>query len=112
MMREKAMVAKRSSDVDAHVGRRVRERRNALGLSQEKLGNALGISFQQVQKYEIGINRVAASRLWEMAKALEVDVRYFFEGIERRARRPRKAKPRKSPTAAKTKQTRPRKRRR
>ena len=92
---------KRFGKVDAHVGRRVRERRLALGLSQDKLGNALGISFQQVQKYEVGTNRVAAGRLWDMAKILEVDVGYFFEGIERRAKRPRKAKPRKSPTAAK-----------
>ncbi len=97
----------RSSEVDGHVGRRVRERRKELGMSQEKLGNALGISFHQVQKYEIGIDRVAAGRLWDMASVLEVDVGYFFEGIERRATR--KAKSRNSP--AKTKRTRPRKRR-
>ncbi len=104
------MVAtKRFGDVDDHVGRRVRERRLSLSMSQGKLGNALGISFQQVQKYEIGLNRVAAGRLWDMAKALEVDVGYFFEGIERRAKR--KAKPRKSTTAAKGKRTNPRKRR-
>ncbi len=98
-----------SSKVDYHVGRRVRERRNALGMSQEKLAAALGISFQQVQKYEIGMNRVAAGRLWDIANALEVDIGYFFESIERRAKR--KAKPRKSPTAAKAKRTKPRKRR-
>ncbi len=69
----------------------------------------LGISFQQVQKYEIGTNRVAASRLWDIAKALEVDVGYFFEGIKKRAKR--KAKPRKSTTAAKAKRAKPRKRR-
>ena len=103
------MVTKRSSKVEAHVGRRVRERRNALGMSQEKLADALGISFQQVQKYEIGINRVAASRLWDIAKALEVDVGYFFEGIKKRAKR--KAKPRKRATAAKAKRAKPRKRR-
>ena len=103
------MVVKRSSDVDAHVGRRVRERRKEIGLSQGKLGSAIGIIFQQIQKYEIGLNRVAAGRLWDMAKALEVDVGYFFEGIERRAKR--KAKPRKSTTAAKAKRTNPRKRR-
>ncbi len=69
-------------------------------MTQAKLGNALGISFQQVQKYEIGLNRVAASRLWDMARILEVDqVGYFFEGIQKRAKR--KAKPRKSPTATK-----------
>ncbi len=101
------MVAKRSSDVDAHVGRRIRERRREIGMSQGKLGSALGITFQQIQKYEIGLNRVAAGRLWDMANILEVDVGYFFEGIKKRAKR--KAKPRKSTTAAK--RTRPRKRR-
>ena len=104
-------VATRSSKVDGHVGRRVRERRREIGMSQTKLADALGISFQQVQKYEIGGNRVAASRLWDMAKALEVDVEYFFEGIQKRAKRSRKAKPRKSPTAGKAKRTKPRKRR-
>ncbi len=100
---------KRFGKVDDHVGRRVRERRREIGISQDKLGNALGISFQQIQKYEVGTNRVAAGRLWDIARILEVDVGYFFEGIERRAKR--KAKPRKSPTAAKTKPTKPRKRR-
>ncbi len=102
------MAGKRSSKVDAHVGRRVRERRREIGMSHAKLGNALGISFQQVQKYEIGLNRVAAGRLWDIARILEVDqVGYFFEGIQKRAKR--KAKPRKSPTAAK--RIKPRKRR-
>ncbi len=103
------MAAIRSSDVDHHVRKRIRERRREIGMSQEKLGKALGVSFQQVQKYEIGINRVSASRLWDMARVLEVDVGHFFEGIERSAKR--KAKPRKSPTAAKAKRTKPRKRR-
>ncbi len=102
-------VAKRSRKVDGHVGRRVRERRREIGISQEKLADAIGIAFQQVQKYEIGINRVAASRLWDIARILEVDVAYFFEGIQKRAKR--KAKPRKSPTATKAKRTKPRKRR-
>ena len=74
------MVAKRSSDVDGHVGRRIRQRRNALVMSQDKLGNALGISFQQIQKYEVGTNRVAAGRLWNIAVALDVEVAYFFPG--------------------------------
>ncbi len=103
------MVVKRFGKVDGHVGRRIRERRREIGMSQAKLGNALGVTFQQVQKYEVGVNRVAAGRLWDMAKALEVDVTYFFESIERRVKR--KAKPRKSPTAAKAKSTKPRKRR-
>ena len=103
------MVAKRFGGVDDHVGKRVRERRREIGLSQTKFAGALGISYQQIQKYEAGTNRVAAGRLWGMAKVLAVDVGYFFEGIERRAKR--KAKPRKSPTAAKAKRTKPRKRR-
>ncbi len=98
----------RSSEVDGHVGRRVRERRREIGVSQDKLGNALGVSFQQVQKYEVGTHRVAASRLWDIARILEVDqVGYFFEGIQKRAKR----KARKSPTATKAKRTKPRKRR-
>ena len=100
-------MAKRSSEVDAHVGQRVHERRREIGMSQAKLGNVLGVSFQQIQKYEVGTNRVAAGRLWDMANILEVDVGYFFEGIQKRAKR--KAKSRKSPTAAK--RTKPRKRR-
>ena len=103
------MAGTRSSKVDHHVGRRVRERRLALGMSQEKLADAIGIAFQQIQKYEVGTNRVAASRLWDIARILEVDVGYFFEGIQKRAKR--KAKPRKSSTAAKAKRTKPRMRR-
>ncbi len=95
------------SDVDDHVGRRVRERRREIGMYQGKLGNALGVTYQQVQKYEAGTYRVAAGRLWDVANILEVDVGYFFEGIEKRAKR--KAKPRKSSTKAK--RTKPRKRR-
>ena len=98
---------KRFGEVDAHVGRRVRERRLSLGMTQAKLGDALGVSMQQVQKYEAGTNRVAAGRLWNMANILEVDVGYFFEGIQKRAKR--KARPRKSP--AKAKRTKPRMRR-
>ncbi len=90
-----------SSKVDHHVGRRIRERRNALRMSQEKLGNTLGIAYQQVQKYEVGINRVAAGRLWDIAKALDVDISYFFEGIQKRAGRVRKPSARR-PAGAKT----------
>ncbi len=94
------MVVKRFGEVDAHVGRRVRERRREIGMSQGKLGNALGVTYQQVQKYEVGTDRVMASRLWDIAKLLEVDhVGYFFEGIQKRAKR--KAKPRKRSTATK-----------
>lgn len=68
--------------IDVHVGRRVREARAASGLSQEKLANTLGISFQQVQKYEKGTNRIGSSRLWAIANALGVPVSFFFEGME------------------------------
>jgi transcriptional regulator with XRE-family HTH domain len=67
--------------VDAHVGQRLRARRTLLGWSQERLGDAVGLTFQQVQKYERGTNRISASRLWDMAQALDVDIAYFFEGL-------------------------------
>ena len=67
--------------VDAHVGGRIRDRRTSLGLTQEHLANALNISYQQVQKYETGANRVSAGRLYEVAKILQSDVSYFFEGL-------------------------------
>jgi len=68
--------------VDVHVGKRVRHRRWMVGMTQQQLGEAVGIKFQQIQKYETGMNRVSASRLWDIATALDVDVRFFFEGIE------------------------------
>lgn len=67
--------------VDKHVGSRVRMRRVLMGLSQEKLGEALGLTFQQVQKYEKGTNRIGASRLQEIAKTLQVPPSFFFEGL-------------------------------
>jgi transcriptional regulator with XRE-family HTH domain len=66
--------------IDVHVGSRVRTRRLALGISQEKLGTALGITFQQVQKYEKGTNRIGASRLQHVSGILQVPIAYFFEG--------------------------------
>ena len=66
--------------VDKHVGRRVRMRRKMLGMSQEKLGDVLGITFQQVQKYENGKNRISASRLQHISQILQVPVPFFFEG--------------------------------
>jgi len=65
--------------VDIHVGSRIRMRRTLLGLSQEKLGDALGLTFQQVQKYERGANRVGSSRLYEISRILDVPVSFFFE---------------------------------
>jgi transcriptional regulator with XRE-family HTH domain len=66
--------------IDLHVGTRVRSRRLLVGLSQEKLGDALGVTFQQVQKYEKGSNRIGASRLQQASKILGVPVNFFFEG--------------------------------
>ena len=68
--------------VDVHVGLRVRGRRKQLGLSQERLAEGLGLTFQQIQKYERGANRISASKLFEIAKLLEVSVAYFFEGVD------------------------------
>ena len=65
--------------VDVHVGSRVRLRRTLLGMSQEKLGEAIGLTFQQVQKYERGANRVGASRLFDLSRVLDVPVGFFFE---------------------------------
>jgi len=67
--------------VDIHVGRRIAEKRLALGYNQSDLGRALGLTFQQVQKYEKGTNRVSASKLWLIAQFLQVDLTYFFEGL-------------------------------
>jgi transcriptional regulator with XRE-family HTH domain len=65
--------------IDVHVGSRVRLRRNMLGLSQEKLGEAIGLTFQQVQKYERGANRIGASRLHELSQVLDVPVEFFYD---------------------------------
>lgn len=67
--------------IDIHVGRRLRQRRRLLGLTQEKLAKAVDIRFQQIQKYESGSNRISASRLWSLSKALDVSIAYFFEGM-------------------------------
>lgn len=72
--------------IDYHVGERMRGRRGELGLTQEDLGVALQISYQQIQKYETGANRVSAGRLYEIAVALEVDIAYFFDGYETASR--------------------------
>ena len=67
--------------VDLHVGARIRMRRKILGVSQERLADDLGLTFQQIQKYERGANRVSASKLYEIAKSLQSPVGYFFEGL-------------------------------
>jgi len=76
------MPSGKPNPVDVHVGARVRLRRTLLGLSQEKLGEAIGLTFQQVQKYERGANRIGASRLWDLSRVLDVPVTYFFEDME------------------------------
>jgi len=68
--------------VDVHVGKRVRHRRWMVGMTQQQLGEIVGIKFQQIQKYETGMNRVSASRLWDIAAALEVSISFFFEGLD------------------------------
>ena len=74
------MTPKAPNPVDKYVGSRVRMRRIMLGMSQEKLGEALGLTFQQVQKYEKGTNRIGASRLQQISEILQVPVSFFFEG--------------------------------
>ncbi len=68
--------------VDVHVGKRIRQRRWLTGMTQQKLAELVGIKFQQIQKYETGANRVSASRLWDIADALDVSVSFFFEGLK------------------------------
>jgi transcriptional regulator with XRE-family HTH domain len=70
-----------ANPIDRHVGARIRMRRKILGVSQEKLADSLGLTFQQVQKYEKGANRVSASKLYEIAAALQTQVAYFFDGL-------------------------------
>ena len=68
--------------VDVHVGQRIRHRRWTIGMTQQQLADSVGIKFQQIQKYETGMNRVSASRLWDIAKAMDVPVAFFFEGLD------------------------------
>jgi transcriptional regulator with XRE-family HTH domain len=70
-----------ANSVDKRLGQRLKTRRMELGISQERLADLLGVTFQQIQKYEKGVNRIAASRLFSMSEALDVSVSYFFEGL-------------------------------
>ena len=80
--RKRRTVAEHGPDpIDVHVGGRVRLRRRLLGMSQTNLGNALGLTFQQVQKYERGANRISASRLYQLGRILDVPVSYFFDDM-------------------------------
>jgi transcriptional regulator with XRE-family HTH domain len=73
---------KQANPIDAHVGHRVRLRRMLIGMSQERLGGLLGLTFQQVQKYEKGVNRIGAGRLYEIASILGVNIGFFYDDIE------------------------------
>jgi transcriptional regulator with XRE-family HTH domain len=75
-------LSRRIQDVDRHVGARVRERRIMLGLTQQQMAELIGVTYQQAHKYEKGINRMAAGRLYKIAQVLGVEVRYFFEGLQ------------------------------
>jgi transcriptional regulator with XRE-family HTH domain len=72
---------RRPSPIDVHVGARIRLRRTLLAMSQERLGDALGMTYQQVQKYERGVNRVSASRLFDLSRVLDVPISFFFDDL-------------------------------
>lgn len=82
---------RRPSSVDVHVGGRVRTRRRLLGLTQERLAELIDVTFQQVQKYERGTNRISASKLFAIASALDASISYFFEGLDSTGAEPSKA---------------------
>src|SRR6202007_2731533 len=77
----------RTQDIDRYVGARIRERRIMLGLTQQQLADLIGVTYQQAHKYERGINRVSAGRLFEVAQVLSVPVNYFFDGLEQEGQR-------------------------
>ena len=70
-----------ATDIDLHLGKRLRRRRRLLGMTQQQLAMQVGIRFQQIQKYECGANRISASRLWQLAEALETPMSYFYDGL-------------------------------
>ena len=70
-----------ATDIDLHLGRRLRRRRRLLGLTQQQLAVQVGIRFQQIQKYECGANRISAARLWQLSEALETPISYFYDGL-------------------------------
>lgn len=85
----------RTQDIDRHVGARIRERRIMLGLTQQQLADLIGVTYQQAHKYERGLNRVSAARLFQIARVLSVPVSHFFEGLEQdQAAATRSASPR------------------
>jgi transcriptional regulator with XRE-family HTH domain len=74
-----------ANDIDLHLGKRLRRRRRLLGLTQQQLAGAVGVRFQQIQKYECGANRISAARLWQLSEALEVPIGYFYDGLSDKA---------------------------
>ncbi len=78
---EDSKVVNRATNTDRHVGKRIRERRIMLGLSQQQMADMIGVTYQQTHKYERGINRISAGRLYEIAQVLRVPVGYFFDGL-------------------------------
>src|SRR5438067_6017088 len=80
--RRRRQKSDKPNPIDIHVGSRVRSRRTLLGMSQEKLGEAIGLTFQQVQKYERGANRIGASRLWDLSRVLDCPMSFFFEEMD------------------------------
>src|SRR4051812_25562840 len=70
-----------ASEIDLHLGKRLRRRRRLHGLTQQQLAGAVGIRFQQIQKYECGANRISAARLWQLAEALQTPISYFYDGL-------------------------------
>ena len=81
MLLERRVRKKQANPIDIQVGNRVRIRRMLIGMSQERLGDLLGLTFQQVQKYEKGVNRIGAGRLFEVSRILNVPVNFFYEGV-------------------------------
>ncbi len=75
-----------TNEIDRHLGRRLRQRRRTLGLTQQQIADAVGVRFQQIQKYECGANRISAARLWLLAKALQSPISDFYDGLEVTAR--------------------------
>ena len=71
----------RENDIEVHIGKRIRQRRRMVGLTQAQLGKKCDVGFQQIQKYECGANRIHAARLWQIAQALEVDTNFFYIGL-------------------------------
>lgn len=82
-----------TNEIDRHLGKRLRQRRRTLGLTQQQIAEAVGVRFQQIQKYECGANRISAARLWLLAKALEAPVGAFFEGLGDEAELPEDEEP-------------------